>query len=55
MLIKSRFRSLDVSEMFESRVSSMYHVIMQYLNSFLSCSIRNSTLSFSESFICNKN
>ena len=36
--------SLDVSEMFISGVSSMYNVIMQYLNSFLSCSIRSLTL-----------
>ena len=35
---------LDVSEKFVSRVSSMYNVIMHYLNSFLSCSIRNLTL-----------
>ena len=32
---------LDVSEMFVLGVSSMYEVIMHYLNSFLSCSIRN--------------
>ena len=38
------FSSLDVSEIFVSGVSSMYNVIMQYLNSFLSCSIRNLTL-----------
>ena len=38
------FSSLDVSEMFVSRVSSVYNVTMHYLNSFLSCSIRNLTL-----------
>ena len=36
--------SLDVSKKFVSRVSSMYDVTMQYLNSFLSFSIRNLTL-----------
>ena len=36
--------SLDVSEMFVSRVSSMYIYIMHYLNFFLSCSIKNLTL-----------
>ena len=30
--------------MFVSGVSSVYNEIMQYLNSFLSCSIRNLTL-----------
>ena len=35
--------SFDASEMFAPEVSSMYNVIMQYLNSFLSCSIRNLT------------
>ena len=30
--------------MFVSGVSSMYNVIMQYMNSFLPCSIRNLTL-----------
>ena len=39
------FHSLNVSEMFVLGVSSMYNVIMQYLNSFLSCSIRDLTLS----------
>ena len=38
------FSLLDVSEMFVSGVSSMYNVIMQYLNSFLPYSIRNLTL-----------
>ena len=41
---KTCFSSLDVSEMFVLGVSSMYNVIMQYLNSFLPCSIRNLTL-----------
>ena len=31
---KTCFSSLDVSEMFISGVSSMYNVIIQYLNSF---------------------
>ena len=38
------FSSLNVSEMFVSGVSSMYIYIMQYLNFFLSCSIRNMPL-----------
>ena len=38
------FSLLDVSEMFVSGVSSMRNVIMQYLYSFLSCSIKNLTL-----------
>ena len=41
---KTCFSSLDVSEMFVSGVSSMYNVIMHYLNSFLSSLIRNLTL-----------
>ena len=40
---KTCFSSLDVSEMFLSGVSSMYNVIVQQWNSFLSCSIRNLT------------
>ena len=42
--LKICFSSLDVTEMFVSGVSSMYNVIMHYLNSFLSCSIRNLAL-----------
>ena len=38
------FSSLDVSEMFVLRVSSICNAIMHYLNSFLSYSIRNLTL-----------
>ena len=41
--VKTCFSSLDVSEMFVSGVSSMYNVIMQHSNSFLSYSIRNLT------------
>ena len=41
---KNCLRSLDVSEMSVSGVSSMYIYIMHYLNSFLSCSIKNLTL-----------
>ena len=36
-------------------ISLMSNVIMQYLNSFLRCSIRNLTLASSESFVYNKN
>ena len=38
------FSSLDVSDMFVSGVSSMYIYIMNYLNFFLSCSIKSLTL-----------
>ena len=41
---KNCLNSLDVSEMFLSRVSSMYIFIMHYLHFFLSCSIKNLTL-----------
>ena len=42
-MCKTCFSLLDVSELFVPGVSSMYNVIMQYWNSFLSCSIRNLT------------
>ena len=38
------FSSLDVSKMFLSAVPSLYNIIMHYLNSFSSCSIKNLTL-----------
>ena len=45
LCIKICLSSLDVLEMFISGYSSMYNVIMHYLNSFLlPCSIRNVTL-----------
>ena len=48
---KTCFSSLDVSEMFTPRISSMYNVVMHDLNSFLSSSIRNLILpSFSRLF-----
>ena len=53
-MLRPVFSSLDLSETFVSDVSSMYNVIMQYLNSFLSCSIRNLILAFL-SLIYNKN
>ena len=40
------FSSLNGSEISISGVSSMYNVVMHYLNSFLSCSIRYLTLAF---------
>ena len=49
------FSSLDVSEMFISRVSSMYNVIMHYLNFFFVILNQKLDFSFFESFIYNKN
>ena len=43
---KNCLGSLDVLEMFVLGVSSMHNVIMHYLNSFSSCSIRKLTLAF---------
>ena len=44
VMYQDLFQFIGCIRMFVSGVSSMYNVIMHYLNSFLSCSIRTLTL-----------